>query len=177
MLSLFLLVSIISYSQSWNLSAQQDPSLLFNGDGQTSKSSTTNLLVKTSYDFDSYNKNRVAYWSFILGFEFADLRKTYQRYTTGFNYNLKLNKRLIGTVGYDFGITYRGTNYERDSRPPINYITQSVNSNLEFKLNKSFTVIATAQLVDRRDYYFYSKTKYGSKLIFSTFVGIKYKIL
>lgn len=174
---ILLLISTISYSQSWNLSVQQDPKLLINGDGQTDKSSTLNLLVKTSYDFDSFNYNRIAYWTFLLSFEYADLRTTYQRYSTGFNYNLKLSKKFTGSVGYDFGLTYRGSDNTRAGNPQIKYITQSINGNIEYKLTDTISLIVTGQLVDRRDYYFWSSTIYKSKLIFSTFGGIKIIIL
>lgn len=166
-----LLFTCISQAQSIDFSLQQDPRLAIEGDGQTSKNHTLNILSRLSFN-SIQKRNQNHFWSLIVSFEYADLNSTFQRYSLGVGYNLKLSDQLTGSIIYDLGIINRGTNTTRANQPLYLFESSSFQGILKWQLRNRFGLITTLQFTERSDYYFYKPENIKSgKWMVSGFVG------
>lgn len=170
-LLIFLLCCTTALAQSIDFSIQQDPKLAFVGDGQTSKNHTLNFISRVTFNsFPKRNQNH--FWSLLLSFEYADLNSTFQRYSAGVGYNLKLSDKLTGSLIYDLGVISRGTNYTRATKPLYLFASSSFQGNLKWQVGKRWGLMATSQFSQRKDYLFYdSRNIESGKWMYSHFAG------
>ena len=143
-----------------NLTAQErvsiatyiDPSLMIKGDDHNNPSGTINFIAQLKMQG---NEQSIGYMVIFPEFEYADLSKSYIRYSANIGYNFYTPiKHLEALLSGGWGILSReGTTWHSGSLEGV----------ISLKINK-FKINLMGQLVDRKDI---------KEIRFSGFVGIE----
>jgi len=143
-----------------NLNAQErvslavyiDPTLMIKGDTHNNPAGTLNLILQLKMQG---NEQSIGYMVIFPEFEYADLSKSYIRYSANIGYNFYTPiKHLEALLSGGWGILSReGTTWHSGSLEGV----------ISLKINK-FKINLMGQLVDRKDI---------KEIRFSGFVGIE----
>ena len=152
-LILFLFLTLnLNAQEKVSLAVYIDPTLMIKGDTHNNPAGTLNLILQLKMQG---NEQSIGYMVIFPEFEYADLSKSYIRYSANIGYNFYTPiKHLEALLSGGWGILSReGTTWHSGSLEGV----------ISLKINK-FKINLMGQLVDRKDI---------KEIRFSGFVGIE----